>query len=311
MVTGRAIEGATTRHVPVLLGEVLVQLRAATGGRFLDCTLGGAGHTQAILDANKENTVLACDRDRRALQRAKARLATYGDRVQLVHSPFSKVAEVAGEEPFDGMLADLGVSTDQLWEERGFSFADEAPLDMRMDEGADLTALEVINQTTERELFTLLRQGGVGKEAKAVAQAIVRSRPVSSTKALSDLVVRAAAPYRGKKESHPATVVFQAIRMAVNSELSEIDALMTSAPRLVRNGGRLVVLTFHSLEDQAVTRVMRQWEGTAVSASWPGSFPGERRGRVLTRKAIVSSAEEVERNPASRSAKLRAFEFEK
>ncbi len=310
MASGSAIEGAGTRHVSVMLDEVLLHLRASTGGRFLDCTLGGAGHTQAILDAHTKNTVLACDRDRRALQRARVRLAPYGERVQLVHLPFSRVAEVAGAEPFDGMLADLGVSTDQLWEDRGFSFSDEAPLDMRMDEGAELTAVDIVNATSERELFTILRQGGVGKEARAVAQAVVRARPISTTRALSDVVGRAAAPYRGKKESHPATVVFQAIRMAVNAELSEIEGLMTSAPRLVRRGGRLVVLTFHSLEDQAVTRVMREWEGTSVSASWPGSFPGERRGRVVTRKAVVASPEEVERNPASRSAKLRAFEFE-
>ncbi|NDC39122.1 MAG: 16S rRNA (cytosine(1402)-N(4))-methyltransferase RsmH [Proteobacteria bacterium] len=301
---------SVTRHIPVMFDQVLSFLRASEGGRFLDCTLGGAGHTEGILRAHPDNRVVAADRDMRAIERARVRLASFGDRVELRHVSFEELASELSGERFTGMLADLGISTDQLFESRGFSFKDETPLDMRMDEGRTLTARDLVNELPERELYVLLRQGGMGPEAKQVVHAIVRARPLEKTNELAEVV---AATLRGQhrdKQVHPATVVFQALRMKVNEERSQIEALLNSAPTLVQSGGRLVVITFHSIEDKVVTQRMRGWQqGGEFSALMPGARPAPALGRMVEKKAVAPDAEEISRNPSARSARLRIFEF--
>ena len=302
-----------THHISVMRGEVVELLEAGRGGAFVDCTLGGAGHTRAILEASPDATVAAVDRDLRAIARARESLRSFGDRVTLAHAPFSKTAEVFQGRTFDGLLADLGLSTDQLREGRGFAFSEEAPLDMRMNEEDALTAHELVNNSTEHELFVLLRKGGVGPEAKAIARAIVKARPVETTKALAELVARVVPPSRGRggeKKSHPATVTFQALRIAVNDEFGEIERLLAAVPSLMKAGGRTAIITFHSLEDKLVTETMRRWEGGGeFSAQWPGALRQEPLGRLVTRKPVVPSEDEVARNPSSRSARLRVFRF--
>lgn len=302
-----------SKHISIMVPEVLEMLAAARGGRFLDCTLGGAGHTQAILNAHPQNYVLSTDRDDRALKRAENLRQKYGERFEAKKASFFELAAACAGLSFDGILADLGLSTDQLHESRGFSFNDQGPLDMRMDEQQQNSASDVVNLLSEKQLYVTLRQGGVGPEALLVAKAIVDQRPIASTKQLVGIVNAAVESFIRKKphkKIHPATVVLQAIRMAVNQEIEQIEALTNFVPHVVKNGARLVVLTFHSLEDKAVAQRMRSWEsGGEFSASFPGSRPGVHLGRMLTRKAIEPSASEVERNPSSRSARLRAFEF--
>jgi 16S rRNA (cytosine1402-N4)-methyltransferase len=298
-------------HIPVLLREVVEQLRAEKGGMFLDCTLGGGGHTRALLDASPEAWVVAVDRDRRAIERASRWAPAYGERLTLVHAPFSQVEEVVGAAKFDGILADLGVSTDQLREGRGFSFSDNGPLDMRMDEDSPVTAEEFVNSASERELYLALVEGGVGTTARALTRSIVAKRPFSSAREFAEMVRET---HLGKKSSskvHPATVVFQALRMWVNREREEIQQLLQAAPKLAKGAGsRLAMITFHSLEDAFVMRELRRWESAGTyPASWRGVRDEKRIGRIEPRKAICPSEDEVLRNPASRSARLRVFEF--
>ena len=247
-------------HVPVLLREVVEQLQAERGGMFLDCTFGGGGHTRALLDASPESWVVAFDRDRRALERAQRWAGEYGDRLTLIHSAFSEVADLVGSNRFDGILADLGMSTDQLYEGRGFSFSDEGPLDMRMDESAPMTAQDFVNSASERDLYIALAEGGVGTTARQLARTMVSQRPFSSAKQLADVVRSSHLGKKGTSKAHPATVVFQALRMKINREREEIQALLEAAPQLVKGqGSRLAVITFHSVEDTLVAREMRRW----------------------------------------------------
>jgi 16S rRNA (cytosine1402-N4)-methyltransferase len=309
-------EGQRSLHISVLLSEVVDVLKAKEGGMFLDCTLGGGGHTRAILNASEDSWVVAIDRDNRAVERAKSWADSYGDRLRLIHAPFSRIAEVVGAIKFDGILADLGVSTDQLREGRGFSFADSDTLDMRMDESDGVTAADFINSASERELFLALAEGGVGESARPLARIILANRPYHNAKELAELVrsshlgKRSHAHGRAPKV-HPATVVFQAIRMRINAERSEIGELLSQAPKLVKgSGSRLAVITFHSIEDTLVAREMRNWESAgSYPASWRGARSGKSLGRVSPKKAIVPSEDEVAHNPASRSARLRVFEF--
>ena len=303
-----------TTHTPVLLAEVLHYLQADQGGAFLDCTLGGGGHTKALLDANPNTSVLACDRDGRALERAKSSLKNYSSRLQIQQSPFSGLLAVAPAQGFDGLLADLGISSDQLAEGRGFSFQDDTPLDMRMDENSSYSAAMVVNETTPPELFKILKRGGVGREAHSVVAAICQHRPFQTTHQLAEAVAAVVGGRDYHKKVHPATVVFQALRIEVNQELVEIEALLQAAPVLLRRPGRLAVISFHSLEDKLVASTLRQWEqGEQRPALWPGA---EGRGagtaplgRLLTRKAITATSAEVQQNPRARSARLRVFEF--
>lgn len=300
----------TTKHIPVLADEVVEMLKCRQGGVFLDCTLGGGGHTKLILESSEENWVYGIDRDTRALERTRQRLQPFGDRVCFLHGPFSQAEDLVGAVKFDGILADLGMSTDQLFEGRGFSFSD-IDLDMRMDPTQGITAREILDTYGERDLYKVLVTGGVGGEAKAIARFLVNKRPFATARELSDAVSAAGLGKDRSSGRHAATVVFQALRMAVNNEVSEIEKLMEGASRLTKPGGRLAVITFHSLEDKLVTNRMREWESRGTyPASWRGKREGVSLGKVVTRKPIVPSDGEVEKNPASRSARLRVFEFD-
>jgi 16S rRNA (cytosine1402-N4)-methyltransferase len=298
-------------HLPVLLEESVEALRAREGGLFLDCTFGGGGHTRAILDASPDAWVVAFDRDVRAIERASAWRERYGDRLELIHAPFSEVEQCAAHKKFDGILADLGISTDQLKEGRGFSFADSAALDMRMDEGRGSSVAEFIASAREQELYIALAKGGVGKNARAIARMLVRERPFASAKDLADRLRSSSLGKSQESGVHPATVVFQALRMHVNQELQEIEALLAAVPQLVKPHARVAIITFHSGEDTCVTRTLREWEAAETyPASWRGPREGKRRGHSVTRKPIVPSEGEISRNNAARSARLRVFEFE-
>lgn len=300
----------STVHVSVLRDEAVSMLRAEQGGNFLDCTFGGGGHAAALLEAGPEVTVAAVDRDPRAIERSALLLGAYPQRLKLKHGPFSAISDLYPGTRFDGVLADLGVSTDQLREERGFSFGDKTPLDMRMDTTCGESAAELIERVSPQELYQILRQGGVGPEARSIVSLILRNRPFATARELADCLKDLPLLKAKKKRVHPATVVFQALRIAVNNEFGEIEALLKQSPALIRPGGRLAVITFHSLEDRLVTHRMREWEnqGTAP-ASYPGARSQRSIGKVITRKPIIPSDQEIERNPASRSAQLRVFEF--
>lgn len=298
-----------TRHVSVMKSEIVRWINAERGGCFLDCTLGGAGHTEAILEANPENRVVGLDRDLRALDRARERLSRYGDRVELIHTAFSGAGRVLQGRTFHGVIADLGLSTDQLFEGRGFSFRDEVKLDMRMDETQPISADEVVNQIAERELSRLLREGGVGVDSRRYARIIATNRPFETAKQLADLIERSSS-YRDREGGHPATVVFQALRMYVNREIEEITALLEAIPALANGNTRLAVIAFHSTEDQVVTKVLRKWaQGDTRPARFRDGPEVYALGELLTKKALVPSEEEVRSNPSARSARLRVFEF--
>ena len=298
-------------HVPIMVDEVIDALQAKKGGMFLDCTFGSGGHTKAILDASEDAWVVALDRDPRAIQRGQSLVAQYGDRLELVHSPFADLESALSFKAFDGVLADLGMSTDQLKEGRGFSFADEGPLDMRMDESVGMSAQEFVNTASDREIYLAMAEGGVGQNARLIARLIVENRPFESARQLADFIKNAHVGKRSESKVHPATVVFQALRMKINDEIGQLEHFLQAVPKVVKTGARFAVITFHSTEDKIVTNRMRSWESAGTyPASWRGARTEKRIGHVVNRKAIVPSDEEVARNPASRSSRLRVMEFE-
>jgi 16S rRNA (cytosine1402-N4)-methyltransferase len=291
------------RHVPVLFKEAIRYLNVRPGGTYCDATLGLAGHSTAIArQIGPLGTLIAFDRDPEAMALARERLdalrETLGPampRVVLHDVAFSEAAHLIGPESLDGLLADFGVSSMQFDEaHRGFSFQAEGPLDMRMNPRQGVTAEQVVNQISEKELADLIYEFGEERRSRRIARAIVRARPVTTTAQLAR-VVAAAAPAMKSERIHPATRTFQALRIYVNAELDEIRALLEAAPRLLKQGGRLVAISFHSLEDRLVKDALRE---------------GARQGiyEVLTRKPVTAEAEETDRNPRARSAKLRAAE---
>lgn len=299
---------ANSVHVSVMPSETLEALEAAVGGAFLDCTGGGGGHSIKILDANVKNTVVVCDRDPQAISRLQTLATRYPNRMEIVHARFSELTSRLSGKEFDGMLADLGFSTDQLRGDRGFSFAD-SNLDMRMSAEGD-TAADLINNLEVKDLIRIFKIGGMGNEARIAAHAIVRARPFTSATKFSEVVDEA---FRGRlrdKSSRPSTIVFQALRIAVNNEFEEIERLLDAAPKLLRAGGRLVVISFHSLEDKLVAKRLRSWEqGDTAPAWYPGARTKSSLGRVTTKKAVLPTDDEVQSNNPSRSARLRAFKF--
>lgn len=299
----------STSHIPVMLPEVIQNLNAHSPGRYLDCTLGGAGHTRAILEANSSNHVTAIDRDKAAVERARQALAHFGDRLTLLHADFEKLSKMEHSSKFKGVLADLGLSSDQLDSERGFSFQEAAPLDMRMDQEQTLSAAQIVNESSEAELYRILKRGGVRQEAKAAVAAIIRARPIKDSKHLAGVLTQALQARQLGRKTHPATVVFQAIRIGVNNELEQLRVLLDFVPSVVDGGARLVMISFHSLEDQIVTGTMRDWAGAEFSASFPGSRPKKVLGQILTRAALTPGEQELENNPRARSARMRVFEF--
>ena len=304
-------------HKPVLLHECLGALAIKPDGIYVDGTLGRAGHSLEIVRRLTTGRLIALDRDETAIEAANRRLGDYLDKVTLIHSNFSALDAVLhelGVRGVDGMLFDLGVSSPQLDEaQRGFSYKQDAPLDMRMDESAALTAREVVNTYSYEELRRILFEYGEERYAPAIAKRICQHReqkPIETTLELAD-IIRSAMPASALREKqHPAKRSFQAIRIAVNDELGAVETVMKKAVPLLNPGGRLAVITFHSLEDRIVKNAMAE---AAKGCTCPPSFPvcvcGKKpQVRIVTRKPIVSGEEELERNPRARSAKLRICE---
>lgn len=292
--------------------EVINYLKAKEGGVFLDCTLGGAGHTKAILDANKNNIVYAIDRDINAIERAKDFLKDYKDRVFLYNTEFSNAnSSIFNGIKFDGILADLGLSQDELKENRGFSFNDESFLDMRMNQESVLTASNIVNEFESKELYKILKIGGVGKEAGSIVNAILKNRPINSAKELSQIIKSATLKFYKGKKLNPSALTFQAIRIAVNDEFGEIKKLLENVPSLAKPQARLVVICFHSLEDKIVTSTLRSFqkgENDKISLM-VAKEEVKGIGKLITKKALVPTQEEIQENFASRSSLMRVFEF--
>lgn len=305
-------------HRPVLLDECIEALNIRPEGIYLDGTLGRAGHSREIARRLSGSGKLICvDRDQAALDAAQERLGEWMDRVTLVHSNFDRVSEILDElgiSGVDGMLFDLGVSSPQLDDgSRGFSYMADAPLDMRMDRSEGLTAADVVNTWSQEELRRILFQYGEERYAPLIAAAIVRrreERPIETTLELVD-IIKGAMPARALKEKqHPAKRSFQAIRIAVNDELSSVDRMLQGAVPKLNKGGRLAVITFHSLEDRIVKTGLGEF---AKGCICPPDFPVCVCGRtpdvkLVNKKPILPSPQEIEENPRARSAKLRVAE---
>lgn len=300
-------------HKPVLLDECMEALRIRPEGTYVDGTLGRGGHSREIAKRLTTGRLICIDRDMAAIEAARERLAPWMDRVTLVHSNFSELAGVlAGEDGVDGLLFDLGVSSPQLDDaSRGFSYKKEAPLDMRMDRSASLTAREVVNAWSCEELRRILFAFGEERYAPAIARAIVRARerrPIETTWELVDVIKSAMPPAALREKQHPAKRSFQAIRIAVNGELDALPPMLRAAADKLRPGGRLAVITFHSLEDRIVKRTLRE---LAQGCTCPPGFPVCVCGKkplVRLGKPVTPTAAEVEENPRARSARLRTAE---
>ena len=305
------------RHVSVLLSECIENLNIRPDGIYVDGTLGLGGHSFEIASRLREGKLIGIDRDPSAIQRAGKRLAPFEDRVTLVHGNFGDVAQILDElgiDGVDGMLFDLGVSSPQLDEaERGFSYMLEAPLDMRMDSTASLSAFDVVNSWSEERLNRILWDYGEERYARRITAAILAARekaPIRSTTELVEIIKGAMPAAALREKQHPAKRSFQAIRIAVNDELGEVERMMDTAPDKLRPGGRLCVISFHSLEDRIVKNgIGRRENGCTCPREAPICTCGfVRTLRSVSRKPILPSEEEIERNPRSRSAKLRVAE---
>ena len=304
-------------HKPVLLDECLNALRIKPDGIYVDGTLGRAGHSLAIAKRLTNGRLIGIDRDETAILAARERLAPYREHVTLVQSNFSALGEVLqnlGIGGVDGMLFDLGVSSPQLdMPERGFSYMHDAPLDMRMDQAAALTAREVVNEWSYEELRRILFTYGEERYAPQIAKAIIRAReeaPIETTAALTEIIKGAMPPYALREKQHPAKRSFQAIRIAVNDELGELPPMLAAAEKHLNKGGRLAVITFHSLEDRIVKQSFQEMaQGCTCPPEFPVCICGKTpKVMLITRKPIVSSSEELNDNPRARSAKLRVCE---
>ncbi|MCL4833636.1 MAG: 16S rRNA (cytosine(1402)-N(4))-methyltransferase RsmH [Caldilineaceae bacterium] len=303
-------------HLPVLLAESLEGLAVKSGGRYIDGTLGGGGHTEAILQASgPDGQVMGLDADPAAIRRVQERLsqAIGQGRLLLVHTAFERMAEVAERHafaPVDGVLLDLGLSSFQLeTPERGFAFAQDGPLDMRFDPTSGESASDLLDRLDETAIADLIFTYGEERMSRRIARLIVERRPIRTTAQLAALVEKAVGGRKGQR-IHPATRTFQALRIAVNDELGQLERVLVQALALLKPGGRLAVISFHSLEDRIVKLWMR--EESRDYAPDPSSIYGRRERTpqlsVLTKRPLVASAEEIARNPRSRSAKLRIAE---
>ena len=300
-------------HKSVLLHECIDALNIRPDGVYVDGTLGRAGHSIEIAQRLTTGRLICIDRDMAAIEAAKIRLAPYMDRVTLVHSNFAELGDVlreAGVAGADGMLFDLGVSSPQLDDaSRGFSYMQDAPLDMRMDLEAPLTAYEIVNSWSGDELRRILYEYGEERYAPAIARAIVRSReekPIETTLELVDIIKSAMPPAALREKQHPAKRSFQAIRIAVNGELDALAPMMHSAVAALNPGGRLAVITFHSLEDRIIKHSLQDMaRGCTCPSNFPVCVCGKKpKVKLVTRKPIISGEAELEENPRARSAKL-------
>ena len=304
-------------HKSVLLDECIQALNIRPDGIYVDGTLGRAGHSREIARRLTTGRLICIDRDQAAIDAAQERLAPWMDRVTLIHGNFADLGELLRTMEIsgtDGMLFDLGVSSPQLDDPaRGFSYMHDAPLDMRMDITAPLTAREVVNLWSYEELRRILYDYGEERYAPAIAKIIVKTReaaPIGTTLQLVDVIKAAMPPAALREKQHPAKRSFQAIRIAVNGELDALPPMLESAADLLNPGGRLAVITFHSLEDRIVKKAM---QSLATGCTCPPSFPvcvcGKKpRVKLITRKPIISGEAELEENPRARSAKLRVAE---
>lgn len=303
-------------HIPVLAAEVIEGLQVRPGGSYIDGTLGGGGHTEAILAASAPNgRVLGLDADTAAIERVRTRLAESiaANRLSIHHANFSAMAQIAQAQnfaPVDGILLDLGVSSFQFdTAERGFSLLHDGPLDMRMDPEATLTAAEIVNHWPQEELAAIFYEFGEERKSRRIARAIVNSRPLTGTAELAETVSKAVGGRRGAR-IHPATRVFQALRIAVNQELTHLTETLPQCLELLQPGGRLAVISFHSLEDRIVKRWMQDESRTFIPdpVHPMGGYEHTPTLQVVTRKPIAPEPAELESNPRSRSAKLRIAE---
>ena len=294
---------AEVGHAPVLLQEAIDFLAIRRGGTYIDATLGWAGHSYEIARRlGAPGRLIGFDKDpaaleiaRRHLDRPPAELAGDWPQIELVNESFQEIGKRVAPQSADGLLADLGLSSMQLEDAaRGFSFQAEGPLDMRMDPRSERTADQVVNRLDERTLADAIYEFGEERRSRRIARAIVRSRPIGTTKQLAEIISAASRSMKSER-IHPATRTFQAIRIFVNRELEDLEALLAGAPQVLKPGGRLVIISFHSLEDRRVKDALREGERSGVY-------------RVLTKKPVTANAAEVGRNARSRSAKLRAAE---
>jgi len=281
-----------------MVEEVLRYLAVRPEGTYVDATLGGGGHAEAILNRLTTGRLIGVDKDPMALELAQERLRPFQSKLQLLRSPYDRLPELLeqqGQGPVDGVLADLGLSSLQLGApERGFSFQTAGPLDMRMDPSGPLTAADIVNHWSEHELVALLRQYGEEPNAHKIARAIVRARPVRDTRHLATIVT-GTRKAKGRQKLHPATRTFLALRIAVNREQEELEQFLLRVPVILKSGGRAVVLSYHSLEDRLVKQAFRR-------------DAADGRLRILTKKVVRPTWAEVSANPRARSARLRAAE---
>lgn len=290
--TASNIEAPAFSHIPVLGKEVITGLTIRESGHYLDLTVGGGGHSRLILESAADTKITAIDQDEDALTAAKNNLADYGNRVEFIRNNFA--AYEFPTSTFDGILADLGVSSYHLDNpERGFSFRHEAELDMRMDRRQTLTAAEVINHWDEVELANIFFKYGEERLSRRIAKRIVENRPFKTTTELAEAISYSVPRKYRYGRIHPATRVFQALRIVVNDELKSLETLLAKAPNALVEGGRIAIISFHSLEDRIVKH----------------SFKDSPSLKILTKKPIIAQEEEISTNPRSRSAKLRIAEL--
>ncbi|MFO2549722.1 16S rRNA (cytosine(1402)-N(4))-methyltransferase RsmH [Alicyclobacillus cycloheptanicus] len=312
------MKGLSFHHRTVLLHETVEAVRPRDGGKYVDCTLGGAGHTTLLLEQSAPTgRVLAMDQDETAILHAAEALSSHMHRLVLVRSNFREIRRICAEQGFeevDGVVFDLGVSSPQFDEaSRGFSYKHDAPLDMRMDRSAPRTAADLVNDLSEEELADILFRYGEERFSRRIVSAIARERQrgrIETTGQLAEIVVSAIPAAARRTGPHPARRTFQALRIAVNDELGALQTGLQEAFEVLAPGGRMAVITFHSLEDRIVKHTFQSFaEGCICPPDFPvcrcGRVP---RGTVVTRKPIVPSAQEVQENPRSRSAKLRVVE---
>jgi len=313
-------EGTDFYHLPVMLAEVIAVLAPHNGGLYIDGTMGGAGHSRAILEASAPcGRLIALDRDDDAIKAGNAVLASYGSRVRIIKANFADMPEAVQDisqidEGADGILLDIGVSSFQLDEgARGFSYMQDASLDMRMDQGQKFSAYEIINKYNEEALTEIFYNYGEEKWARRIAKFIIEARktsPVCTTGELVELVKKAVPQGARERDQHPAKRIFQALRIAVNDELGALEKGIDAAFSLLKPHGRLAIITFHSLEDRIVKEKFRLLSTKCIC---PPHMPicvckHEAEGKLLTKKPILPKQEEIDRNPRARSAKLRAVE---
>jgi len=307
-----------SRHIPVLLNEILEVLQVSAGGVYVDCTVDGGGHAEAILEKTAPSgVVVGLDMDPLMIERSSERLAGFGERIKLVHTNFADLKEAlnsVGIEQVDGIMADLGISSNQLdYRERGFSFMQAGPIDMRMNTTLEETALDVIANRDENELANIIYRYGEEKFSRRISRELKKwlaENKLVTTKDLAEAVGRAIPRKMHPKRINPATKTFQALRIAVNKELESIEQMLPQALEVLKPGGRLAIMSYHSLEDRIVRSEFKDWEKDCIC---PPKLPicvcdKVREAKILTRKPILPTEAEIENNPRARSAKLRVVE---